>query len=81
MSKVYSSYEEVPYYRKQWFFWVMSFVPLLGVVAIGLLLFGDIYYEKKGEVKSFGTANRVVAGILMVFILYSVFTALMGTAP
>ena len=78
---MYSSYQEVPYYRKQWFFWVMYFVPLLNVVAIGLLLFGDIYYQSKGEVKSFGAANRVVAGILAAFILYSVVRALMGTGP
>ena len=32
--------------------------------AIGIRLFGDVYYEKKGEVKSFGIANRVVAGLV-----------------
>ena len=38
-------------------------------VAIGILLFGDIYYQKKGEVKSFGLLNRIVAGIIAIPIL------------
>lgn len=77
----YSSYKDVPYYRKQGFFWLMYFIPFLGLVAIGLLLFGDIYYEKKGVVKSFGVANRVVAGIVAALILYGVFQAITGAAP
>ena len=58
----YSSYQEVPYYRKQWFFWLMWFV--FSPVAIGILITGDVYYSKKGEVKAFGMANRIVAGII-----------------
>ena len=38
-------------------------------VAIGILLFGDIYYQKKGDVKSFGLLNRIVAGIIAIPIL------------
>lgn len=79
-SPSYSSYKDVPYYRKQWFFWLLYFIPFLGLVAIGLLLFGDIYYQKKGEVKSFGVANRVVAGIIAALVLYGLFRALTGAA-
>ena len=64
MSAKYSSYDQVPVYRKQWFFWVVYLIPFVSIVAIGILLFGDVYYEKKGEVKSFGIANRVVAGLV-----------------
>jgi len=44
-------------------------------VAIGILLFGDVYYQKNGEVKSFGVANRIVAGILALFILIRIIGA------
>ncbi len=67
----YSTYAQVPYYRKQWFFWVMWFV--LPPVAIALLLFGDVYYQRNGGVKSFGMANRIFAGIIAVFWLYTIF--------
>ena len=78
MTKSYSSYQEVPYYRRQWFFWVLYFVPLINLVPLGLLLFGDIYYEKKGEVKSFGVSNRVVAGLIAAYFLYSVVRVLIS---
>ena len=58
----YASYDEVPTFRKQWFFWLayLFFTP----AAIFILLFGDIYYVKNNQVESFGIANRIVAGIL-----------------
>jgi hypothetical protein len=61
----YSSYEEVPYYRKQWFFWLMWFV--FPPVAIGILIFGDVYYKRKGQVKNFGIWEKIVAGIFAAF--------------
>jgi hypothetical protein len=57
-----SNYQEVPFYRKQSFFWLMWVV--FSPVAIGVLITGDVYYCKKGEVKAFGMANRIVAGII-----------------
>jgi hypothetical protein len=72
-NQLFSSYDQVPYYRKQWFFWLMYFT--IQPVAIGILLFGDVYYQKKGEVKSFGIANRIVAGIIAVFILIRIIGA------
>lgn len=71
---LYSSYDQVPYYRKQWFFWLMYFT--ISPIAIGTLLFGDVYYQKNGEVKSFGLANRIVAGFIAVFILVRIIGAL-----
>ena len=42
-------------------------------VALGLLLTGDVYYERKGELRTFGPANKVVAGVGAAFIaLYAV---------
>jgi len=72
-NKLYSSYEQVPVYRKQWFFWLMYFTII--PVAMVILLFGDVYYQKKGEVKSFGIVNRIVAGIIAVFILLKIIEA------
>jgi len=60
----YATYDEVPYYRQQWFFWLSWF--LFAPVAIGVLLTGDVYYQNKGEVRSFGLANRIVAGVIAV---------------
>jgi len=73
-NQLYSSYDQVPYYRKQWFFWLMYFT--ISPVAIGILLFGDVYYEKNGEVKSFGLLNRIVAGIIAIGILSQIISAL-----
>ena len=75
VKKTYNSYAEVPTHQKQWFFWLMYFT--LTPVAIWVLLFGDVYYEKKGELKSFGLANRVVAGVIAVFILFQVIEAIL----
>jgi len=65
----YASYAEVPFYRRQWFFWI-SYL-LLTPLAILLLLFGDVYYVKDGRVVSFGLANRIVAGLIALGILYN----------
>lgn len=72
----YSEYSQVPFYRKQWFFWLMYFT--LSPVAIGILLFGDVYYVKKGKVTSFGLANRIVAGLIAASFLYGIFKALLA---
>lgn len=63
----YAAYSEVPFYRKQWFFWVMYFT--ITPAALGLLLFGEVYYQKKGKIKKFGLANKIVAGILGVILM------------
>lgn len=60
--KEFNDYSEVPWHSKQWFFWVMYFT--VTPVAIGILLFGNVYYRKKGKVVPFGIANKIVAGII-----------------
>lgn len=72
----YSTYEHVPYYRKQSFFWLTYL--LFAPIALALLISGDIYYQKKGEVKSFGTANRIVASLIALLWLYSLVQAFNG---
>lgn len=66
----YQSYDEVPLYRRQWFFWLTYFT--ISPVALAILLFGDVYYVKKGAVVSFGIANRIVAGIIGLLFLANI---------
>lgn len=69
-SREYTSYDQVPVYRKQWFFWITYIV--FAPIALCILIFGDVYYQKKGKVKSFGLANRIVAGIIAVLWIWKV---------
>ncbi|MFT5219247.1 MAG: hypothetical protein ACI822_001565 [Gammaproteobacteria bacterium] len=66
----YADYAEVPFYRRQWFFWVLYFTMM--PVALLLLLFGDIYYRKKDKIVSFGIINRIVAGLVAVIFIQQV---------
>jgi len=62
----YATYDQVPTHRKQWFFWLTWF--LLQPVAIAILITGDVYYRRKGEIRAFGPANRIVA--MLIGLLY-----------
>jgi hypothetical protein len=72
----YAAYADVPYYRKQRFFWLMWLI--FSPIAIGLLLTGDVYYQKKGQVREFGILNRIVAGIIAIIWTVMLFAS-MGT--
>lgn len=61
-SSGFARYEDVPYYRRQWFFWLFFFT--FAPVAIAILISGDVYYVKRGEVRGFGILNRIVAGVI-----------------
>jgi hypothetical protein len=68
---VYESYGDVPFFRKQWFFWLswLIFAP----VALAILFSGNVFYKKKGLVVPFGPANKVVGFLLCVLWIYQVF--------
>ena len=66
----YANYAEVPFYLKQWFFWLMYFT--IPPIAIAVLLFGDVYYQRRGRVRSFGLGNRIVAGFFFFAFVLSV---------
>jgi hypothetical protein len=70
----YATYSEVPYYRKQWFFWVTYLI--IPIIPIILLMLGDVYYQGKDGVKSFGIANRIVAGIIAVIYIIKIISSL-----
>lgn len=69
----YNDYADVPFYRKQWFFWLTYL--LFNPVALLVLITGDVYYERHCELRSFGTANRIVAGLAGMVFLFRVFGA------
>ena len=49
-------------------------------IALGILAFGDVYYQKKDVLKSFGLANRIVAGLLGLYWLYLMGTGIFGVS-
>jgi hypothetical protein len=65
----YRYYDEVPFYRHQWFFWLTYFI--CWPVAFGILIFGDVYYQKDGKLRSFGPANRIVAASIPLVATYA----------
>ena len=57
----YASYQDVPFYRRVGFFaltWLV-FAPLACVILVS----GNVYYVRDGEVRGFAMVTRVVAGI------------------
>ena len=65
----YEHYVDVPWYRQQWIFWVLYFT--LPIVALGILVFGDVYFERGGKLRSFGLVNRVFAGAISAWVIYA----------
>lgn len=72
----YKTYAEVPFFRRQWFFWLcwLVFAP----VALGILLSGNVYYMKKGEVVPFGIANKILGVLFSLVWIYRVYVAVAG---
>lgn len=58
---VITSYDQVPWFRKNWFgiLSVLIFAPAFTFIA----LTGDIYYVRKGELKTYGTITKIVFGV------------------
>lgn len=59
------TYADIPFYRKQWFFWISIFI--FFPMTFLIILTGDVYYEGKNELKKFGIINRVIIGIVCIF--------------
>jgi hypothetical protein len=58
----YENYEDVPFYRKNWFFtlWFFVFIP----VAMFLLLAKGVYYEKDFKAVPFGLIRKILMGVI-----------------
>lgn len=75
MKEVYSTYNDVPWYRKNWFAIILGLFfspPLLFIV-----LTGDIYYTKKDELKTYSKTAKV---FLIIWALLGIFVFIMSFA-
>ena len=62
IKRKYAEYSQVPWYRRRWFN-VISWL-LFCPVSIILMWTGDIYYVKKGELKTYGVVYKLILTIL-----------------
>lgn len=56
---VYSSYAEVPWFRKNWFI-LLGFL-IFAPATLYSLFTGDIFYEKNGQLVTYSKTARTVA--------------------
>ena len=74
---MYAEYSQVPWFRKNWFAVVclLIFMPAL----LFILITGDIYYEKKGQLLTYGKGAKTFLIILSALsLLYIVVSILKG---
>ena len=64
------SYDQVPWYRKNWFAIVSFFIfpPILWVV----LLTGDVYYVRSRELRTYSIWAKIILGFLAFALIKSV---------
>ena len=67
-SSIYTTYEQVPWYRKRWFAIVsiLLFMPIFLVIAFT----GDIYFNKNDQLQVLPKRNKfIVLGIFVILVL------------
>lgn len=65
----FSSYSDVPWYRKNWFA-ILCFIIPFGIIPLLIILFsGDVYYEKKGTLKTYSKTSKVIIALFLVLIM------------
>ena len=70
----YSSYSQVPWFRKNWFAIVCALVFFPGLLFV--LFTGDIYYEKKGELKTYSKGAKIFLIIWCIFVVIRIIGSL-----
>jgi hypothetical protein len=67
----FTSYSQVPWYRKRWVLFVCIIAIVFLPVASLLAFSGDVYFTKKGQVVKFSKGYRVFIGLftLAMFVL------------
>jgi hypothetical protein len=61
----YTTYSEVPWYRKSWF-GIVTFL-LFPLITLYLVFSGSVYYEKKGELKTWSrTGSKIIVVIWLI---------------
>lgn len=68
---VYASYDQVPWYRKNWF--AIACALLFSPALMVLLLTGDIYYLQKGQLKTYSKGVKIFFVAWFALVLLSFF--------
>lgn len=63
---VYTSYEQVPWFRKNWFILLGALV--FAPVTLYSLFTGDVYYQKNGQLVTYSKGVKIVTIILCVML-------------
>jgi uncharacterized membrane protein YvbJ len=66
----YSSWDQVPWFRKNWFAIVCALFFAPGLLFV--LFTGDIYYQKKGELKTFSKGRKIFLIVWCIFIIIKI---------
>ena len=69
----YTTYEMVPWHRKNWFAIVLAFVFAPALLAV--LLTGDVYYIRKSELKKYTKPAKITLIIWSVFVTFQLVSA------
>lgn len=70
----FTSYNEVPWFRKNWFAIVCALVFTPGLLFV--LFTGDIYYEKKGELKTYSRGAKIFLIIWCILVVLQIISSL-----
>jgi hypothetical protein len=62
----YTSYSEVPWYRTNWF-GIVTFL-LFPPITLYLVFSGSVYYEKKGELKTWSEPSSKIAVVIWMIV-------------
>ncbi|MDF7826626.1 zinc ribbon domain-containing protein [Pontiellaceae bacterium B12227] len=68
----YTSYDQVPWYRKNWFAILCFFIFTPGLLIT--LLTGDVYYVRKGELKTYSMGGKIFLIIWVILSFVAVFS-------
>lgn len=72
----YSSYSEVPWYRKSWFI-IIAFL-LFAPATLYSVFSGEIYYQKNGEMVTYSKPVKIATIILCVLMSINWFVKVFG---
>lgn len=73
---IYTDYSQVPWFRKNWFAILCVFILIPALFFI--LVTGDIFYEKKGQLKKYGKGAKIFLMIWSGLSILAVLKALLS---
>lgn len=75
----YTSYDQVPWYRKNWFAILCAFFFMPGLWIT--LMTGDVYYESKGQLKTYSKGAKIGILVWSILVLISCIKNAMAGEP